>query len=91
MKTTYLIPALLVTLLAGCASTNPVASNDPVRQRVLAELEQAKADGSYPVTEAFYANLPLPQEQHRRQVAQQNAAAAAGAGAGVAADATAAP
>jgi hypothetical protein len=89
MKTTYLIPALLVTLLAGCASTNPVASNDPVRQRVLAELEQAKADGSYPVTEAFYANLPLPQEQHRRQVAQQNAAAAAGAG--VATDATAAP
>ncbi|MEW6022770.1 MAG: hypothetical protein AB1807_11590 [Pseudomonadota bacterium] len=87
MKTTYLIPALLVTLLAGCASTNQVASNDPVRQRVLAELEQAKADGSYPMTEAFYANLPLPQEQHRRQVAQQNAAAAAGA----ATDATAAP
>jgi len=86
MKTTYLIPALLVSLLAGCASTNPVASNDPVRQRVLAELEQAKADGSYPLTEAFYANLPLPQEKQRQRVAQQNAAAA-----GAATDATAAP
>jgi len=81
MKTTFLIPALLVSLLAGCASTGPATSNDPVRQRVLAELEQAKADGSYPLTEAAYANLPLPQEKQRQRVAQQNAAAAAAAGA----------
>jgi len=51
MKKTCLIPALLVALLSGCASTG---GNDPVRQRVLADLEQARADGSYPLTEAQY-------------------------------------
>jgi hypothetical protein len=49
-----LIPILLVAALSGCASTGNVATNDPVRARVLAELEQAKADGSYPLTEAQY-------------------------------------
>ena len=76
MKTTFLIPALLVSLLAGCTTSNPVASNDPVRQRVLAELEQAKADGSFPITEAAYANLPIAHEKNRQRVAQENAAAA---------------
>jgi len=79
MKTTFLIPAILISLLAGCASTGASTSNDPVRARVLAELEQAKADGSYPVTEAFYANLPPPQEKQRQRSAQANAAAAAAA------------
>jgi len=79
MKTTFLIPALLVSLLAGCASTGPATSDDPVRQRVLAELEQAKADGSYPVTEAAYANLPIAHEKQRQRVAQENAATAAAA------------
>lgn len=55
-----ILPALLLSLVAGCASTNPAGSDDPVRARVLAELEQAKADGSYPITEAHYANLPAP-------------------------------
>jgi len=55
-----LLPALLLSLVAGCASTNPAIANDPARARVLAELEQAKADGSYPITEAHYANLPAP-------------------------------
>ncbi len=59
MKNT-LLPALLLSLVAGCASTNPAVADDPVRARVLAELEQAKADGSYPITEAQYANLPAP-------------------------------
>lgn len=59
MNTKILLPALLLSLVAGCASTNPASSNDPVRARVLAELEQAKADGSYPITEAHYANLPV--------------------------------
>jgi hypothetical protein len=54
MNKTYLLPTLLVSLLSGCASMNDVATTDPVRQRVLAELEQAKADGLAPVTEAHY-------------------------------------
>jgi hypothetical protein len=49
-----LIPVLLVAALSACASTGNVASQDPVRARVLAELEQAKADGSHPLTEAQY-------------------------------------
>lgn len=49
-----LIPVLLVAALTGCASTTNVAANDPVRARVLADLAQAKADGSYPLTEAQY-------------------------------------
>jgi hypothetical protein len=49
-----LIPVLLLAALSGCASTAKLASNDPVRARVLAELEQAKADGSLPLTEAQY-------------------------------------
>jgi hypothetical protein len=59
MKNT-LLPALLLSLVAGCASTNPAVADDPVRARVQAELKQAKADGSYPITEAHYANLPAP-------------------------------
>ena len=59
MNTKILLPALLLSLVAGCASTSPASANDPVRARVLAELEQAKADGSYPITEAHYANLPV--------------------------------
>jgi hypothetical protein len=31
-----------------------MADNDPVRTRVLAELQQAKADGSVPLTEAQF-------------------------------------
>jgi hypothetical protein len=50
MKPKFLIPALLVAVLSGCASTG----NDPVRNRVLAELEQAKAEGTHPLTEAQY-------------------------------------
>jgi hypothetical protein len=49
-----LIPVLLLAALSGCASTGNVASKDPVRAHVLAELEQAKADGSHPLTEAQY-------------------------------------
>ena len=48
-----LIPVLLAAALSGCASTGNVA-NDPVRAHVLAELAQAKADGSHPLTEAQY-------------------------------------
>jgi hypothetical protein len=54
MTPKFLIPALLVAVLSGCASTGSPASNDPVRARVLAELEQAKADGTHPLTEAQY-------------------------------------
>jgi len=53
MFTKTLIPALLVALLAGCASTN-AAPTDPVRARVVAELEQARKDGTYPPSEANY-------------------------------------
>ena len=53
MFTKTLIPALLVALLAGCASTQ-AASTDPVRARVVAELEQARKDGTYPPSEADY-------------------------------------
>ena len=53
MSSKYLIPALLVSLLAGTANAAP-ASADPVRARINAELEQAKKDGSYPPSEADY-------------------------------------
>lgn len=85
-----LLPALLLSLVAGCASTNQASSNDPVRARVLAELEQAKADGSYPITEAHYANLPAP---GMAPVSSRVAGTgpASGAGGGAATGATAAP
>jgi hypothetical protein len=53
MSAKYLVPALLATLLATGASAAP-ASTDPVRARVVAELEQARKDGSYPPSEADY-------------------------------------
>lgn len=80
MKNT-LLPALLLSLVAGCASTNPAVADDPVRARVLAELEQAKADGSYPITEAHYANLPAPRAS---QAAVQPAAGSGANGAAAA-------
>jgi hypothetical protein len=54
MSVKYIVPALLISLLAGCASTSNAASTDPVRARVVAELEQARKDGSYPPSEADY-------------------------------------
>jgi hypothetical protein len=54
MSAKYLVPALLVTLLAGCATADVASTNDPVRARVLAELDQARKDGSYPPSEANY-------------------------------------
>lgn len=53
MSAKYLVPAFLATLLAGSAFAQP-ASADPVRARVVAELEQARKDGSYPPSEADY-------------------------------------
>ncbi len=54
MSAKYLIPAILVSMLAGCASTNVASTTDPVRARVVADLEQARKDGSYPPSEADY-------------------------------------
>lgn len=54
MPSKFLIPALLVSLLAGCASTTVAATDDPVRARVVADLEQSRKDGSYPPSEADY-------------------------------------
>jgi hypothetical protein len=62
MNLKTLIPVVLVAALAGCASTNGnVASNDPVRARVQAELAQARADGTYPLTEAQYVYPNWPE------------------------------
>jgi hypothetical protein len=44
------IPILLAVALAGCAATPA----DPVRARALADIEQARAGGSFPLTEAQY-------------------------------------
>lgn len=59
MTSKLLIPAFLVLALSGCASAR-VANDDPVRARVLAELQQARVDGTYPVTETqyLYPNWP---------------------------------
>lgn len=50
MKNKYLIPFLAAAVLSGCATT----SNDPARARAIAGIEQARADGSLPLTEAAY-------------------------------------
>jgi hypothetical protein len=54
MNTKICIPVILVSLLTGCAATEDLAHNDATRVRVLAELEQAKADGLVPITESQY-------------------------------------
>ena len=54
MSIKYLLPAILVSVLAGCASTPVASTDDPARARVLAELDQARRDGSYPPSEADY-------------------------------------
>jgi hypothetical protein len=51
MKLKSLIPVLIAAALAGCATTG---NNDPVRAHVAAELAQARADGSLPLSEAQY-------------------------------------
>lgn len=50
MNPKYLIPVLLAAALAGCAAT----PTDPVRAKALADIEQARAKGSFPLTEAQY-------------------------------------
>lgn len=50
MNPKLLIPVLLAAALSGCAST----ANDATREHVLADLAQARADGSMPLTEAQY-------------------------------------
>jgi hypothetical protein len=54
MNTKCFIPVLLVAALTGCASTDQLASTDPVRAHALAEIQQARADGTLPLTEAQY-------------------------------------
>lgn len=66
MKTAYLLPALAALLLSGCASTG--RSDDPVRQRVLADLAQARAAGLVPATEAQYT-YPWPEARARTAAA----------------------
>lgn len=46
-----LLPAIALALLAGCASTGP---DDGIRARNLAEIEQARKDGTFPITERNY-------------------------------------
>lgn len=53
MSAKYLVPALLASLLAGSAFAAPAAT-DPIRARVVADLEQARKDGNYPPSEADY-------------------------------------
>jgi len=52
MSAKYLIPALVATLLATGASA--ATTTDPVRARVVAELEQARQSGHFPPSEADY-------------------------------------
>ena len=54
MSVKYLVPAVLVSLLAGSFSANAAPAADPVRARVVAELEQARQNGTYPPSEADY-------------------------------------
>jgi hypothetical protein len=54
MNIKSLLPLFFAAALAGCASTSQVASTDPVRARVQAELAQAQADGTHPLSEAQY-------------------------------------
>jgi hypothetical protein len=53
MSSKYLIATVLATLLAGTASAQ-TATTDPVRARVVADLEQARKDGHFPPSEADY-------------------------------------
>lgn len=53
-------------LLSGCASNPLTANNDPVRARVLADLAQARANGTYPVTEAQFVYPNWPELQAKR-------------------------
>lgn len=50
MNPKYLIPVLLVAALTGCAAT----PTDPVRAQALADIQQARVAGSFPLTEAQY-------------------------------------
>lgn len=54
MSVKFLVPALFATLLAGCATADVASTADPVRARVVADLDQARKDGSYPPSEAAY-------------------------------------
>jgi len=50
MNPKFLIPALLVAALSGCAAT----PTDPVRAKALADIQQARAEGSFPLTEGQF-------------------------------------
>ncbi|TQK11362.1 hypothetical protein [Herbaspirillum sp. SJZ107] len=50
MNPKFLIPALLVAALSGCAAT----PTDPVCAKALADIEQARAEGSFPLTEGQF-------------------------------------
>jgi hypothetical protein len=82
MNTKIYIPVILVSLLSGCAATDDLAHNDPIRARVLAELEQAKAEGLVPITEAQYM-YPWPGASSQASAARGEARAhAASTGSG---------
>ncbi|WP_156885747.1 DUF4148 domain-containing protein [Massilia niastensis] len=75
MNMKYLLPAVLVSILCGCASSGPAQTDDPVRKQVLAELEQARVDGTYPLTEMqsiypYWPEVVAAERLKKRQAAQ---------------------
>ena len=50
MNPKFLIPVLFVAAPSGCAAT----PTDPVRAKALADIQQARAEGSFPLTEAQF-------------------------------------
>ena len=62
MNPKLLLPVLLVAALSGCAAT----PTDPVRAKALADIEQARAEGSFPLSEAQYVYPNLAAAQQAR-------------------------
>jgi len=62
MNPKLLLPVLLVAALSGCAATPA----DPVRAKALADIQQARAEGSFPLSEAHYVypNLAAARQAH---------------------------
>ncbi len=60
MNTKILIPALLAALLSGCAASGTAPAGDAVHQQAIAEMERARADGSFPLTEKQFTYPDWP-------------------------------
>ena len=67
MKTKVLVLPLVASILSGCAASSTAPAGDSIRQQALNDMQQAKEQGSFPLTEKQFTYPNWPELAHTGQ------------------------